>query len=126
MKYSVTQFEDEKQPMAFTNNILGNYSAEYFLGNFNAQKSQFLTNSTNSQVQKISQPDSSKCINIIDKPCINTFFWTLYFDGSKSGEFVGDGCILINLEGEKTMMACRLEFECTNNTTEYEAMVEGL
>ena len=44
MKYSVTDFEDENEPAAFTNNILGNYSLESFLCNFNAQKSLFLIN----------------------------------------------------------------------------------
>ena len=44
MKYSVTEFEDENEPMAFTNNILVNYSVESFLGNFKAHKSPFLTN----------------------------------------------------------------------------------
>jgi len=29
-------------------------------------------------------------------------------------------------EGEKTMLACRLEFDCTNNILEYEALVQGL
>lgn len=29
-------------------------------------------------------------------------------------------------EEKKTMLACRLEFECTNNTVEYEALVQGL
>ena len=53
-------------------------------------------------------------------------FWTLYFYGSKSSEGVGSSCILINPEGEKTMMTCRPEFECPNNTTEYEAPVQGL
>lgn len=24
------------------------------------------------------------------------------------------------------MLSCRLEFECTNNTTEYEALIQGL
>ena len=93
------------------------------MGNFNAHKSPFLTNLLNSQVEIFSQSNSSKCINIIDKPCINTFFWTLYFDGSKSSEGERASCILINLEGEKTMLACSLEFECKNNIAEYEALV---
>jgi hypothetical protein len=35
-------------------------------------------------------------------------FWTLYFDGSKSNDGAGAGCILVSPEGEKTMLACRL------------------
>ena len=29
-------------------------------------------------------------------------------------------------KGNKNLIACRLEFECTNNTTEYEALIQGL
>jgi ribonuclease HI len=52
--------------------------------------------------------------------------WSLYFDGSKSQEGAGVGCVLIDPTGNKTFIACRLEFECTNNTTEYEALLQGL
>jgi ribonuclease HI len=52
--------------------------------------------------------------------------WTLYFDGSKSQEGSGAGCILIDPKGKQNFLSCRLEFECTNNTTEYEALVQGL
>ena len=34
--------------------------------------------------------------------------------------------MLISLEGDKTMLTCRIEFDCTNNTAEYEALVQGL
>ena len=47
--------------------------------------------------------------------------WTLYFDGSRNKEGVDDGCLLINRHGNKMMIACHLEFECTNNVAEYEA-----
>ncbi len=58
---------------------------------------------------------------------VNTpLFWSLYFDGSKSSEGSGAGCILVSPHGEKTMLSCKLEFECTNNTAEYEALVQGL
>jgi ribonuclease HI len=52
--------------------------------------------------------------------------WSLYFDGSKSKEGAGVGYIIIDLAGNKTLMACRLEFECTNNTVECEALLQGL
>lgn len=53
-------------------------------------------------------------------------FWKLYFDGSKSNEGAGAGCILISPEGNKTILTCKLEFNCTNNTEEYEALVQDL
>jgi ribonuclease HI len=34
--------------------------------------------------------------------------------------------VLINPAGNKTLIACRLEFECKNNTSEYEALLQGL
>jgi ribonuclease HI len=34
--------------------------------------------------------------------------------------------VLIDPAGNKTLIACRLEFECTNNTAEYEALLQGL
>jgi hypothetical protein len=52
--------------------------------------------------------------------------WTLYFDGSKSQEGLGEVCILIDLKGKRNFLSCKLEFECTNNTIEYEALVHGL
>ena len=50
-------------------------------------------------------------------------FWILYFDGSKTMEGSGAGCVLIDPEKNKYFLSCRLEFECTNNTAEYEALV---
>jgi ribonuclease HI len=52
--------------------------------------------------------------------------WSLYFDGSKSKEGASAGCVNIDPAGNKTLIACKLEFECTNNTAEYEDLVQGL
>ena len=116
--------------MAFNNNILGNYSSESFFGNFVSQPSPFSVNHFTSQIENFSQTDKSRCFNDAEKNVdifINTpLFWSLYFDGSKSSEGSGAGCILVSPQGEKTMPSCRLEFECTNNTAEYEALVQGL
>jgi ribonuclease HI len=49
-----------------------------------------------------------------------------YFDGSKSQEGSREGCILIEPKRKRNFLSCRLEFECTNNTVEYEALVQGL
>lgn len=63
---------------------------------------------------------------MLEKPLVNSLLWTLYFDGSKSSDGAGASCTLINLEGVKTTLTCRLEFECTNNIVEYEALVQGM
>ena len=97
-----------------------------FLGNFNAHTSPYLENSVLSQVEIFSQTDSSKCVDFLDKPVNTSLFWKLFFDGSKSNEGAGGGCMLISPEGNKIMLTCRLEFDCTNNTAEYEALVQGL
>ena len=38
----------------------------------------------------------------------------------------GAGCVLIDPKKNKHFLSCRLEFECTNNMAEYEALVQGL
>jgi len=70
------------------------------------------------------------CVNfvdeLVDKPVNKPLFWSFYFDGSKSNDNAGARCILVNTEGEKMMFSCRLEFECTNNIAEYEALIQGI
>jgi len=44
MTHTVTEYEQENQPIAFNNNILGNYSFESFFGNFTAQPLPFSVN----------------------------------------------------------------------------------
>ena len=38
----------------------------------------------------------------------------------------GASCVLIDPKKNKHFLSCRLEFEFTNNTVEYEALVQGL
>ena len=57
---------------------------------------------------------------------LDDIFWLMYFDGAKTQEGSGEGCILIDPNKNKHFLSCRLEFECTNNTTKYEALVLGL
>jgi ribonuclease HI len=52
--------------------------------------------------------------------------WTLYFDGSKSKEGLGVGCILTDHRGKHLFLSCRLEFECTNKFVEYKSLVQGV
>lgn len=79
-----------------------------------------------SQVENLSQTDSSKCVNFVDSLVNNYLFWKLFFDGSKSNNEARAGCVLVSSEGDKTMLTCRLEFDCTNNTAECKALVQGL
>jgi hypothetical protein len=52
--------------------------------------------------------------------------WTLFFDGSKYLEGAYMGSILKYLKDTKILIACRLEFPCTNNIVKYKAQVQGL
>ena len=36
------------------------------------------------------------------------------------------GCVLVDPKKNKYFLYCRLELECTNNTIEYKALVQGL
>ena len=52
--------------------------------------------------------------------------WKMRFDDAKSRHGVGDGIVLISPKGEETLYYFRLEFDCTNNVVEYEALLLGL
>ncbi|OMO51231.1 hypothetical protein CCACVL1_29920 [Corchorus capsularis] len=57
--------------------------------------------------------------------------WTLYFDGSATVTRGGVGVVLLPPEAERAYeevvsMAFKLDFQCTNNQTEYEALILGL
>ena len=125
-KYIVTELEGENEPITYNNNIIGNYYVDSFLGNFNAHTFPYLEHFVLSQVENFSQIDSSKCVNFVDSLVNNSLFWKLFFDGSKSNDGGGAGCVLVSPEGNKTMLICRLKFDCTNNIAEYEALVQGL
>ena len=55
---------------------------------------------------------------------LEDIFCILYFNGSKTKEGLRVGCVLIDPKKNKHVLSCRLEFECTNNTIEYEALVQ--
>ena len=75
----------------------------------------------------VNNVDSHNYVNIIESKVVaNSSTWTLYFDGSKSKEGAWVGFLLIDPKGNKTCIACRLEFNSTNNTVEYEALIQGL
>jgi ribonuclease HI len=94
-----------------------------FFGNFMAETSTITDPEQQSEIMTCTQSTTfSQWSHAPDENQI----WSLYFDGSKSKEGAGTDCVLIDLGGNKTLIACRLEFECTNNTAEYEALLQGL
>ncbi|XP_004295616.1 PREDICTED: uncharacterized protein LOC101299459 [Fragaria vesca subsp. vesca] len=49
--------------------------------------------------------------------------WTLYFDGSRTDTAAGAGIAIENPVGDRFSYSFQLDFKCTNNQTEYEALI---
>jgi hypothetical protein len=52
--------------------------------------------------------------------------WRLWFDGSVCSQGQGIGCFVTSPSGMTYELSIRLEFGCTNNQAEYEALLSGL
>ena len=134
MKQNVTQFEEKNEPVNFWYSVLGNYFLELEPGNYQAKE---VSHESDMQfyLLQFSWTDEVDCnivnlvTNLVDATnqiYLEDRFWILYFDGSKTQEGSRVGCVLIDPEKNWHFISCRLDFECTNNTTEYEALVQGL
>jgi ribonuclease HI len=147
LKHTVTDLEAFNEPSSTDFPVLGNYSCDSDFDNFSPLSSDVpLTQNSemNFQVNLLVAVEETL---FCQEPLLETTdkiggeeevsrhgeaddfrsqVWTLYFDGSKSQEGSGAGCILIDPKGKQNFLSCRLEFECTNNTVEYEALVQGL
>ncbi|XP_061993664.1 uncharacterized protein LOC133711575 [Rosa rugosa] len=51
--------------------------------------------------------------------------WTMYFNGSSTEFSAGAGVVVETPEGQKFQFAFQLDFTCTNNQAEYEALIVG-
>ena len=126
MKHTVTEIDDSNEPVLFTDTIMGNYMVDSFFGNFEAEISEILDSNQQSEIWHFTLLPPEISVSETLHLDINNRFWSLYFDGSKSKEGAGAGCLLIDHYGKRYFIACRLEFECTNNVAEYEALIQGL
>ncbi|KAL1333382.1 hypothetical protein AAHE18_11G096500 [Arachis hypogaea] len=52
--------------------------------------------------------------------------WKLYFDGSRHKGGVGIGILIISPSGEPSKFLFELNYSCSNNEAEYEALIMGL
>ena len=52
--------------------------------------------------------------------------WNMFFDGLRNKNDLGVGVMLVSPSLEKYYFSYRLQFSCTNNVTEYEALIQGL
>ena len=59
-------------------------------------------------------------------PDVTHEYWTMYFDGSIMAPGSGAGVVLISLDGSRLRYAIYLHFLASNNTMEYEAVINGL
>jgi hypothetical protein len=147
LKHTVTDLETPNEPSSTDFPILGNYSCDSYFGNFAPLLSDVPLTQNSELIFQEKSVDTDRRHPFMPKLGARTCetrgreqetnkgnknsdsrsqIWTLYFDGSKSQEGSGAGCILINPIGKRHFLSCRLEFECTNNTAEYEALVQGL
>ena len=59
-------------------------------------------------------------------PNVSNEYWTMYFDGSVMAPDSGAGVILISPDGSRLRYAICLHFLDSNNTAEYEALINRL
>jgi ribonuclease HI len=123
LKFTVTDLNDFNEPYTPPAESPEVQGMDTYFGNFMAEVSPINDPRQRSEIKAFTQPTAS--IQKSYEPDKNQI-WSLYFDGSKSKEGAGVGCIIIDPAGNKTLLACRLEFECTNNVAEYEALLQGL
>ena len=126
MKHTIIEIDESNEPVLFADTIMGNYMADSFFGNLEAEISEIPDSNQQSEICHFSQAPAE--IPIPDTPHLdlNDGCWSLYFDGSKSKEGAGAGCLPIDPYEKRYFIACRLEFDCTNNIAEYEALIQGL
>ncbi|XP_062021144.1 uncharacterized protein LOC133737640 [Rosa rugosa] len=65
-------------------------------------------------------------IGTIDTKLMQNNFWTMHFDGSSTETSAGAGVMIESPEGEVFQFAFQLDFSCTNNQAEYEALIIGM
>ena len=61
------------------------------------------------------------------QPCgVEPWCWKLYFNGVANSIGNGEGLVLVSLKGQQIPVLVKLNFDCTNNITEYKACIVGL
>jgi hypothetical protein len=114
---------DANKPFTVSANSFELQGLKNFFGNFMTEISPITDPRQQLEIMTYTQTSSWPSVsNTADEAQI----WSLYFNRSKSKEGVGGGCVLINPTCNKTFIAFRLVFKCTNNTVEYEALLQGL
>jgi hypothetical protein len=123
LKHTVTDLNDANEPFTASTNSLEMQGMNTFFSNFMSETSHITDPKQQSELVTCTQ---SSALPNVPNTTNEAQIWSLYFDGSKSKEGASAGCVLIDPVGNNTLISCRLEFECTNNITEYEALLQGL
>ena len=102
MRYNVTQLNEKNEPV---DSILGNYFIELEPGNYQEEESNN-TSDTHPSLLHFSQAGEIDCKIVdlavgVDPFSVVSNFWTLFFDGSKTLEGSGAGCVLIDPQKNK-------------------------
>jgi hydroxymethylpyrimidine pyrophosphatase-like HAD family hydrolase len=123
LKHIVTYLNDPNEPFVTSVNSFEIRGMNTFFGNFMIEISSITNPRQQSEIMTYTQ---TSALPSVSKTVDEAQIWSFYFDGSKYKEAVGAGCVLIDPVGIQTFISYRLEFECTNNTSEYEALLQGL
>jgi hypothetical protein len=147
LKHTFTDLEAFNEPSSTDFPVLGNYSCDYDFDNFSPLSYDVPFTQKSKIYFQVNLLVATEETLFCQEPLLETldkkrgeeevsrhgeadyFFsqvWTLYFDGFKSQEGSGARCILIDPKGKRNFPSYRLEFECPNNTIEYEALVQGI
>jgi hypothetical protein len=113
MKHIVKNLKGKNEPVSFDHSILGNCFSETDYGIYEAQTSEIPT-----ELQLGLYPRAHNGICPIITNLVFSFSndtnapnkWAMFFDGSKTQDGVGIGCVLIDPIQGKTLISCRLEF----------------
>lgn len=131
MKHTMTPLNGHNQLMGFAELLFGNYFLETRLGCYLTEPSLV---PPDTQLDLLPCPtcdnetytvSSSSSTSAVSRPCTYDM-WTMYFDGSKTQEGFGFGCVLIDPLQRKHLISSHLELKCMNNIVEYEELLLGL
>ena len=57
---------------------------------------------------------------------VKSWCWKLYFNGVANSTGNGVGAVLVSSKGQQILVSVKLNFDCTNNLTEYKACIVSL
>jgi len=134
MKHNVTPLKGENELLVLKELMFRNFFLETRLGCYITQPSMTPPDTLLGLIpcpigenetctihcNKSSSSDSNT--SLARGPCTYDM-WPMYFDGSKTQEGSRDGCVLTDTLQRKHLIYSHLDFECTKNTTKYEALI---